>query len=310
MDRVERNTAGVDRIYQMVDPRFHRGWGKGAGFSIILQDVDQSTSELVKVGYVRADAKAPDQPDVTSAGNLGEGTFKVFGTGTGSGAFIWTLTLGNRVALPPVHGISVELPSAKLNAQNQVTDGVFLHNQSPGSLQLPSTAVPKHWMYVLVGGKAVSWDSKPGGTWRMGALYEAPVAQVYVVSKAYGKTTEALRGPESLFPSFSRGDRIGWALESRELAVTGSRQPGFALVMVGAQALNPAVKTIWGDLFLSPAPVLTMLITLDKTGRANSSALPIPKKGIAFHTQTVFIDVNTKPLPSLKLSDAQFLVTH
>ncbi len=309
-DRTERNTAGIDRIYQMVDPRFHTGWGKGAGFTIVLQDVNQSTSELVKVGYVRPDATKPDQPDVSNAGKLGEGTFKVFGTGTGQGTFVWTLTLGTRVALPPIHGMSIELPSAKLNAQSQITDGIFLHNQSPRSLQLPTKAVPKHWMYVLTAGKAANWDSSPGGTWRFGALYEAPVAQVHVLSKAYGKAQEALRGPESLFPSFTRGDRIAWDLESKALAVTGTRKPGLAVIMLGAQALNPRVKTIWGDLFLNPTSIYTMLVVLDKAGQASLPGLPIPKSGIGFHTQTLFIDPNTTPNPTLTLSDAQFLVTY
>lgn len=310
MNRVERDTAGVDRIYQMVDPRFHRGWGKGAGFSIVLQDVDQSTSELVKVSYVKASASAPDQPDTSKTGTLAEGTFKLFGSGTGSAAVLWTLTLGNRVGLPAAHGMGIELPSAKLNAKNQVTDGLFLHNQSPTSLQLPATATPKHWMWVLSGGKAVSWDSKPGGTWRFGALYEAPVAQVYIRSKAYGQGLEALRGPESLFPSFARGDLIAWDLESKALAVTGSRKPGIAVVMLGAQAMNPVLKTPWGDLFVQPASVLAMILVLDKAGKASVPGLPIPKKGIAFHTQTIFLDPNVTPARSLSLSDAQFLVTH
>lgn len=310
MNRVERDTAGVDRIYQMVDPRFHRGWGKGAGFSIVLQDVDQSTSELVKVSYVKASASAPDQPDTSKTGTLAEGTFKLFGSGTGSAAVLWTLTLGNRVDLPAVHGMSIELPSAKLNGQNQVTDGLFLHNQSPSSLQLPATATPKHWMWVLSGGKAVSWDSQPGGTWRFGSLYEAPVAQVYIRSKAYGKGLEALRGPESLFPSFARGDLIAWDLEAKALAVTGGRKPGLAMVMLGAQALNPVPKTPWGDLFINPASVLTLSLVLDKTGKASVPGLAIPKKGISFHTQTVFVDPNVTPTKSLSLSDAQFVVTH
>ena len=310
MDRVERDTAGVDKIYQMVDPRFHRGWGKGAGFSIVLQDVDQATSELVKVGYVRNDASKPDQPDVTAAGDLGTGTFQLFGSGTGTGTYLWTLTLGTRVTLPEMHGMSIELPAAKLNTQNQVTDGVFLQNQSPHSLQLPTGATPKHWMWVLASTQAVSWDANPGGTWHFGSLYEAPVAQVFVRSKAYGKAGEALQGPESLFPIKSRGDLIGWDLESKALAVTGTRVPGIALVMIGAQAQSPALKTPWGDLFINAASVLTMILPLDKSGRAQVPGLAIPKPGIAFHTQTLFVDPNAAPAQSLSLSDAQFIVTY
>jgi hypothetical protein len=310
MDRVERNTTGIDRIYQMVDPRFHRGWGKGAGFSIVLQDVDQATSELVKVGYVRPDATNPDQPDVTAAGTLGTGSFTVFGSGTGTAAYLWTLTLGTRVDLPAAHGMSIELPPAKLNAQNKITDGVFLQNQSPASLQLPTGAATKHWMWVLASNKAVSWDSTPGGNWHFGSLYEAPVSQVYVSSKAYGKANEALRGPESLFPIKARGDLIGWDLEANALSVTGTKLPGVALIMIGAQALSPVAKTPWGDLFVNPAAVLTMGLVLDKNGRANVPGLAIPKAGIAFHTQTVFVDPNVAPGNSLSLSDAQFIVTH
>ncbi|MEZ5988846.1 MAG: hypothetical protein R3F30_06935 [Planctomycetota bacterium] len=310
-DRVERDTAGVDRIYGVADPRFHAGYGQALGFRIALQDEDAATSEQVRVGWVRLDAKNPDLPDVTTAGTIAEVGFSVFGTGKGRSAVLWTLTLGSATTLPATHGTTAQLPAAKLDSRGVPIDGLFVFNQGPGSLKLPPGATPKHWMYVLVQGQAQAWDAVPGGTWYWGTYYEEPVAQVVCVSQAYGKSGERLAGPESLFPWSTRGDLVGLDLESRALIVTGSRKPGVAVAMFTANPWpNGPLQTPFGDLFVDPAVLLTVVAPLDAQGRGAVPGLPIPGAGLRFRCQAVFVDPNATGNAALRLSDAQDVTTH
>lgn len=286
------SSSDADTLFFMQPQDFRYGQGPMTGWRATFQDSNAATSETVQMGFVKYAADNA-KPDVTATGLRTNVEYTVFGTGSGSQAVEWTMTTATKVPALRFGGIRVILP-----APRSVADRLSVQTQAGTSVKIP-VGLRKQWTYVLKSGAAQSYLS-PGTTLLAGGLYDCPVVQIYVSSTAYGTGRELLLGPESIFPDASRGDGVGFAVQSQKHAA------GFALVVAAAGYAPTPVPSPFKDVLITSVIVAGFPFLLDSNGSGRTQYVPIPS-GATFATQAIFFNIKGSSLADIEFGDAQIV---
>ncbi len=282
----------VDTLYFMQPAEVHSGYGKVSGIRLVLQDQDQSTAETINIALVKF-AGTTGKPDTTNSGVVSGSSmnFKLFGSGTGSAAYSYTLTFATPVTAPAKVGIRLTLPIPR---GTWPSDGVSVHYQAGTNLKLGSSTPKPQWTFKKATNGSAQAFGPVGSTFRMGLLLDKPVLQFFNETNAYG-ATEKLLGPESLFPLINRSDKTGFQLRGDRFG------KGFGIILIsGSKASTPFV-TPFGTVFPNLTGSLYLpAIPLDSNGKATTPSLVLPAKTTIW-AQAAFLTI--KPF-NISFSDA------
>lgn len=279
-----------DTIYFMQPKDFRFGQGKGNGWRVVLQDAERATAEVVDVSYIPADAAgAPD----TTAGVTTTARYTLFGTGSGSAALFYTLTLANSAPMPRVGGLRFVLPAPRA----WPGDACTIHTQD-GSTSKVAAALLDQWTYAEGTTGTVAYRSK-GSTLRAGALHDCGIVRSYTKSTAYSTTAEPLEGPESLFPSATRGDEIGFRVQTEQYA------GAFGLIFLAPAYLPSPLATPFKDVLVQTLTLAGTPFPIAATGDFDTGSVPIPAN-VSFAFQAIFFKFNG-PAVEAAFSDAMLV---
>ena len=261
--------------------RAFTGW-KGA-----VQDQDARTVELVTCQlFALTRSRLPDLSRKVS-----EVTYRLFGTGQGAKAFLWTLTVSNPivVATEVTPAISLAKP------RSWPSDASTVHVQDGDKSRL-SASHREFWSYRQSSSSVLAWRPK-GTVIRLGALSQHPTIQAVIRSRAYG-VQEVLRGPEALYPDSVRGDQLGF-----EVSAGGYADGTVALVMLSGGYLPGPIPSPFGLFLIQPAALQLTLVVSKQ--RAATPHFAIPAK-LKLAAQAAVLDFTKL---SVELSDATRIET-
>ena len=284
------SNVAADVLYHMPPKEFRFGQGAGNGWRGVLQDSERSTAEVVDVGYIAADATG--KPDLT-AGPTTNVRYTLFGTGTGGAALLYTLTVADAAPLPRVAGVRLVLPTPR----NWPSDACTVHTQD-GTTSKVQAALQQQWTYTDSGATVAAYRSI-GSTLRFGALHDCGVVRSYTKSTAYQTTAEALEGPESLFPTVSRGDEIGFIASSQQFA------GAFGIIFLAPDYLPNALPTPFKDVLVQTLTLSGTPFVVPANGTFDTGSVPLPAN-ISFAFQAIFFQFSG-PNVDAAFSDAMLI---
>ncbi|MFQ5507152.1 MAG: hypothetical protein ACE5F1_20470, partial [Planctomycetota bacterium] len=272
--------AAADTLFYVQSSTFRLGHGGSTGVRVTIQDENQATAEQISYGLVSVTSGVPDNP---TTGTIIKATITLFGSGTGVGAFSFSLPFFKNVASPSPAAIMIDLPAPK----SWPTDATTVHIQTGTSLKLPVAITPPVLSYKLAAGSVVKFDVS-GTTINAGGLYNEPTTGVFISSKAYG-VVENLFGLESLFPDSTRGDGFGFYVNGQVFANQ------FALIMLSPTKLAAPIQTQFGPILIDPQGVvfLPLLLPVDKWGHGQTGTVPVPALKLTLWAQTGMINFAT-----------------
>lgn len=273
------STDGTQKstIYLMQPAEFSTGPKQSVGWRVTLQDMDASTSESIRLSYVKfaADGKSPD---LSSTGEIFASTFQSFGRGLmGNIAYRFRFSIGVPRPLPTTSGIGIELAGNAKWPQ----DGAAIHAQLnlPSDLRRPRVLPPydsEVWCYESIGnGQVQPLGKRSLDTLDVGGLYIEPILVPFLDTFAYDDTAtrpERVTGVDALFPSAQRGDALGMYIEGGQLG-----SDGFA-ILYAASALTkgtpiPLNTSAFSLSLIAPDPYPILMTGLDSLGNATVGPL-------------------------------------
>lgn len=290
--RVTQNAD--DTIYFMQPKDFRFGQGKGAGWRGVLQDGDRSTAEVCEFGYVAEGTGGA--PDTSAAGLTTNVRVTLFGTGTGRAAILYTITPATQAPMPSVGGIRVMLPAPR----SWPGDACTIHTQTGASTKV-ATANKAQWTYSLGSSGATSFGAV-GTTFRIGGLHDCGIVRSYIRSTAYQATAEVLEGPESLFPSISRGDQIGFQVQH------GGFGSNFSIIFLSPGYLPAALPTPFKSVLIQTLTLSGSPFAMSANGSFDTGSVPLPSTPVSFAFQAIFFRFNG-PNVEAAFSDAMLVRT-
>lgn len=286
--RVSNNAD--DTIYFMVPKEFRFGQGAGNGWRCVLQDSERATSEVVNFGYIASDATG--KPDVT-AGATTNVRYTLFGTGSGSAALLYTLSVADAAPLPRVGGVRVVLPAPR----NWPNDACTIHTQDGTTSKVPTT-LQQQWTYAATGSTVAAYRSI-GSTLRIGALHDCGIVRSYIKSTAYQTTAEVLEGPEALFPVVSRSDEIGFRVASEQYA------GAYGIIFLAPDYLPSPLPTPFKDVLVQTLTLSGTPFVIPTNGEFDTGSVLFPAN-ISFAFQAIFFQFNG-PNVDAAFSDAMLV---
>ncbi|MEM7203198.1 MAG: hypothetical protein AAF628_23250 [Planctomycetota bacterium] len=280
-----RGSAGGDAttLYMMDPPLNHTGFTDVLGWRFFAQDEDPSTLEWMEFKSV-ALLPGTTAPDTSPAGELLTLRFPLLFP-AGVKAREW-----NVVRIPTMpgpldavhHGVALELPEAP----NWPNDGLSIHAQlnlpgDPLRLRVQAPFDQEVYAYERLDGS--STPTPLGGrtldTLLLTHEYATDaVLQTFVMSNAYGAGPEMLFGPESLHPDSTRGDALGFFLQS---AGNSEGVPGIAMLVLGPRLAPTPMRWpgIGGNNFIYLDPAACLLLQAGNPTAAGEFTFP----AIPFH---------------------------
>jgi hypothetical protein len=251
---VRPTTTSVDQVLFTQPLSFHYNAQRGMGWQVLIQDQQVSTAESIVLSW---HAVEPDglKPVVAP---IATDTFTLFGVGSGSSAFLFTLVRANPTVLPSQVAIGIRLPAP----HPWPADAALLHYQKGDDVKLPAS-YRGQWSWLQAGSVAAPLHS-PGSTFQLGGIYDRPVVRGYCRSTAYGPVAEDLAGPESLHPWPSRGDRFGLQVIGDRFRSLATQPPSLCTIFV-APSYGLPLPTPFGPFLLQPSAwtVLTATMSVD-----------------------------------------------
>jgi hypothetical protein len=285
---VRQSTTAADTLYFVQPENFRLGYGDATGFQLTVRDLEQSTAEVTTLGFVKL---AQGKPDASSGGAIGSAAFSLFGTGSGTGALTYMLTLTQSIALPTgAVSLSLGLP-----LPNGPTDGIFVFHQDGGTTKLPTWA-PRDQLTFYRDSQGVAQPFKaPASTLQVGGRYGEPAFGSFIRSTAYG-APEDLLGLEALYPDATRQDQLGYYFQASQ----APRQWFLPFISLSKTA-SPIVSP-FGTFLIDPTTAIQLAPTqLDNTGSARTGTVTVPPIDVVIWAQSALIDLGKN---SVRISDA------
>jgi hypothetical protein len=297
----------ADTLYMMPDRDFHVGARTVTGFEVVLKDEEQSTSEYVQFGIVKA--SSPETPDTSPSGEILNLGVTLFGINQGGASYLYAITLQNPIQVPEDAGVRLILPQPR----NKRLDMCSVQYRPGNTLSMSSKAPARTYTHYLSGTTLSPWMTARS-IMHAGFLYDEPVTRVRVRThkSAYG-SEQTLIGPESVHIDATRGDTLGWSLSGENFKPAG-KLVAVGLPILGLRAATP-LPTPWGSLELDLGLPYVFLpaSVLDGQGDANAGFAPPPVQ-VKWCIQTLFCLVdNSDPqnpiISQPQLSDATVFET-
>jgi hypothetical protein len=287
--------ANATELWFMTPQRSSYGRHESIGWDITLQDEDASTSENVRLAFVQY-ANDGKSPDASNAGEIVSLQVPVFGRGlSGRQIRSYRVTFGIPTLIPDRSGIEISLPAAPA----WPSDGASVVGQlnlpnDPLRPRIPTPYDSQVWSFERPSGQKS--PSPLGGrtldALELSGLYIEPVLETVLESDAYGNGKELLRGPETMHPVASRGDRFGFEIQAGQIG-----SDGYALLYFGGSFLSRPIQLpnfgYWHLDFAGPLPFLWHVQKLDSLGDGTTPLWPfasIPPFARTLWAQCLIVD--------------------